>query len=47
MFNQQRPKADVKKWPAYFQALGYEVVAIGKVAHYGQVTTYGFDYAAF
>ena len=47
MWNQQRPKADVKKWPAYFQALGYEVVAIGKVAHYGQVTTYGFDYAAY
>ena len=47
MFNQQRPKAEVKKWPAYFQALGYEVVAIGKVAHYAQVTTYGFDHAAF
>src|SRR5690242_5249376 len=43
MFNQQRAKADIKKWPAYFQALGYEVVAIGKVSHY----TYGFDYAAF
>ena len=47
MFNQQRPKAEIKKWPAYFQALGYEVVAIGKVAHYAQVTTYGFDYAAY
>jgi uncharacterized sulfatase len=47
MWNQQRPKAEVKKWPAYFQALGYEVVAIGKVAHYAQVQTYGFDHAAF
>ena len=47
MWNQQPPHADVKKWPAYFQSLGYEVVAIGKVAHYGQVRQYGFDYAAF
>jgi uncharacterized sulfatase len=47
MFNQQRPRPEIKKWPAYFQALGYEVVAIGKVAHYAQVTTYGFDYAAY
>ncbi|MDB5325051.1 MAG: betC 2 [Phycisphaerales bacterium] len=47
MWNQQRPKADLKKWPAYFQGLGYEVVAFGKVAHYAQVQTYGFDQAAF
>jgi N-sulfoglucosamine sulfohydrolase len=47
MWNQQAPKADIKKWPAYFQAAGYEVVAIGKVAHYAQVTTYGFDYTGF
>ena len=47
MFNQQRARPDIKKWPAWFQALGYEVVAIGKVSHYGHVTTYGFDYAAF
>lgn len=47
MWNQQPPKRDIKKWPAYFQALGYEVVAIGKVAHYGQVRADGFDYAAF
>ena len=47
MFNQQRPRADVKKWPAYFQAMAYEVVAIGTVAHYDQVTTYGFDGAGF
>lgn len=47
MFNQQPADPQIKKWPAYFQALGYEVVAIGKVSHYGHVTSYGFDYAAF
>lgn len=47
MFNQQKARPDIKKWPVYFQSLGYEVVAIGKVSHYGHVTTYGFDYAAF
>lgn len=46
MFNHQPPRKDVKKWPAYFQELGYEVVAIGKVAHYVQVRDYGFDYTA-
>lgn len=44
MFNHQPPRADVKKWPAYFQELGYEVAAIGKVAHYAQVRDYGFDH---
>jgi len=47
MFNQQKAKPEIKKWPAYSQALGYEVVAIGKVSHYGHVTTYGFDYAGY
>ncbi|HXE51382.1 MAG TPA: sulfatase [Tepidisphaeraceae bacterium] len=47
MFNQQKARPEIKKWPAYFQALGYEVVAIGKVSHYGHVTTYGFDYAGY
>src|SRR5579871_6489289 len=47
MFNQTKAKPDIKKWPAYFHELGYEVVAIGKVSHYGHVTTYGFDYAGF
>lgn len=47
LYNHQAPAADIRKWPAYFQALGYEVVAIGKVAHYAQVTTYGFDYAGY
>ena len=46
MLNHARPKADTRKWPAYFQELGYEVVAIGKVAHYAQVTGYGFDHAS-
>lgn len=46
MLNHSRPRAAVKKWPAYFQALGYEVVAIGKVAHYAQVREYGFDHVS-
>jgi uncharacterized sulfatase len=46
MLNHSRPRADVKKWPAYFHDLGYEVVAIGKVAHYAQVKEYGFDHAS-
>ncbi|HVL13514.1 MAG TPA: sulfatase [Gemmata sp.] len=46
MLNHARPRADVKKWPAYFKALGYEVAAVGKVAHYAQVTDYGFDHAS-
>ncbi len=46
MLNHSRPRASVKLWPAYFQALGYEVAAIGKVAHYAQVTGYGFDHAS-
>src|SRR5256885_17012387 len=45
MLNHSRPRADLKKWPAYFRDLGYEVVAVGKVAHYAQVTEYGFDHA--
>jgi N-sulfoglucosamine sulfohydrolase len=47
MFNHQQAKPEIKKWPAYFQALGYEVVAFGKVSHYGHVQAYGFDHAAF
>ena len=43
MLNHARPRAEIKKWPAYFQELGYEVAAIGKVAHYAQVTDYDFD----
>ena len=44
MLNHSRPRADVKKWPAYFRELGYETVAFGKVAHYAQVKEYGFDH---
>lgn len=46
MLNHSRPKPGVKKWPAYFRDLGYEVAAVGKVAHYAQVTEYGFDHAS-
>ncbi len=46
MLNHAHPQADLKKWPAYFQELGYEVAAIGKVAHYDQVTQYGFDHCS-
>lgn len=46
MLNHARPRADVKKWPAYFRELGYETAAVGKVAHYAQVRDYGFDHAS-
>lgn len=42
--NHARPKAELKKWPAYFQELGYEVVAFGKVSHYKHTAEYGFDH---
>jgi uncharacterized sulfatase len=41
--NHSRPLAELRKWPAYFQELGYEVVAFGKVSHYRQAKEYGFD----
>ena len=44
--NHARPKAELKKWPAYFQELGYEVVAFGKVSHYKHTSDYGFDHFA-
>ncbi len=43
--NHARPNAALKKWPAYFRDLGYEVVAFGKVGHYAQTADYGFDLA--
>ena len=46
MLNHSRPRAGVKLWPAHFRELGYEVAAIGKVAHYAHVTDYGFDHAS-
>ena len=42
--NHSKPRADLKKWPAYFQELGYEVVAFGKVSHYRHTADYGFDF---
>ncbi|MBA4148046.1 MAG: sulfatase [Verrucomicrobia bacterium] len=44
--NHGKPHPELKKWPAYFQELGYEVVAFGKVAHYKHTADYGFDYFA-
>jgi len=41
--NHARPGAEIKKWPAYLQDLGYEVVAFGKVSHYKHTAEYGFD----
>ena len=41
--NHEKPRADLKKWPAYFQEVGYEVVAFGKVSHYKHTADYGFD----
>jgi uncharacterized sulfatase len=44
--NHSKPRPEIKKWPAYFQELGYEVVAFGKVSHYRHTADYGFDYFA-
>ncbi|MGE0756968.1 MAG: sulfatase [Pirellulaceae bacterium] len=44
--NHSKPRAELKKWPAYFQEQGYEVVAFGKVSHYRHTADYGFDYFA-
>ncbi len=41
--NHSKPRPEIRKWPAYFQALGYEVVAYGKVSHYKHTADYGFD----
>ena len=43
--NHSRPRADIKKLPAYLQELGYQVVSFGKVGHYHQTSEYGFDIA--
>ncbi len=42
--NHAKPRGEVKKWPAYFQELGYEVAAFGKVSHYQHTKDYGFDH---
>jgi N-sulfoglucosamine sulfohydrolase len=44
--NHARPRPEIKKLPAYFKEMGYEVVAFGKVAHYKQTIGYGFDHFA-
>ena len=41
--NHSNPRPELKKWPAYFCELGYEVVAFGKVSHYRHTADYGFD----
>src|SRR5687767_3385217 len=41
--NHSKPRPELKKWPAYFHELGYEVVAFGKVSHYRYTADYGFD----
>ena len=41
--NHSRPRPGIKMLPAYLRAQGYEVVAFGKVAHYGHAKNYGFD----
>jgi len=46
MFNHTVPEPSHKRWPAWFQELGYEVAAIGKVAHYATVQQYGFDHCS-
>ncbi len=43
--NHSRPRAEIKKLPAYLKELGYEVVSFGKVGHYAQTPEYGFDIA--
>jgi len=44
--NHSKPRAEITKLPAYLQELGYEVVAFGKVAHYGHGKDYGFDHVS-
>lgn len=44
--NHTRPRAEIKKLPAYLKELGYEVVSFGKVSHYQHTGDYGFDHFA-
>jgi uncharacterized sulfatase len=46
MFNHTLPDKVHKRWPAWFDELGYDTAAIGKVAHYASVKEYGFDHAS-
>lgn len=42
--NHSKPRPEIKKLPAYFQEIGYEVAGFGKVAHYNHDKDYGFDH---
>jgi N-sulfoglucosamine sulfohydrolase len=42
--NHSKPRAALKKLPAFLQELGYEVAGFGKVAHYNHDRDYGFDH---
>jgi N-sulfoglucosamine sulfohydrolase len=42
--NHSKPRAELKKLPAYLQEIGYEVAGFGKVAHYNHDRDYGFDH---
>jgi len=44
--NHAKPRADIRKLPAYLKELGYEVAAFGKVSHYKHTAEYGFDHFA-
>jgi N-sulfoglucosamine sulfohydrolase len=44
--NHSKPRAELRKLPAYLQELGYEVVSFGKVSHYQHTGDYGFDHFA-
>ncbi|MFM7750663.1 MAG: sulfatase [Opitutaceae bacterium] len=44
--NHSKPRAEIKKLPAYLKELGYEVVSFGKVSHYQHTGDYGFDHFA-
>lgn len=42
--NHARPDPALRKLPSYLQSQGYQVVAFGKIAHYQQTGSYGFDH---
>jgi N-sulfoglucosamine sulfohydrolase len=42
--NHSKPRAQLKKLPAFLRELGYEVAGFGKVAHYNHDQDYGFDH---
>ena len=44
--NHSKPRAEIRKLPAYLKDLGYEVVSFGKVSHYQHTGDYGFDHFA-